>query len=102
MSCIHLRDFSIARGQANAASLLGMTQSSLNKALKVGRDVYVAQRPDGTFVAQELRQFPFRGGIQNELADALPTLNQIMLQKTVSEQSATGAGDPTSISQVSS
>lgn len=55
-----LKDFARARGQTKAAELLGMTQGSLNKALRMGRDVYVTEHPDGTFSAEEKRPFPFK------------------------------------------
>lgn len=58
MSRTSLQEFARVYGQAKAASLLGMGQGSLNKALRVGRDVVVIQHADGTFTAEELRSFP--------------------------------------------
>jgi len=55
MSRKSLDEFARARGQTNAANLLGMSQGSLNKALQVGRDIFVT---DGSFTAEELRPFP--------------------------------------------
>ncbi|SUD78182.1 Cro/CI family transcriptional regulator [Pseudomonas putida] len=55
-----LKDFAFKLGQTKAAALLGMTQGSLNKALRTGRHVYVSESPDGTYSAEEIRPFPFR------------------------------------------
>lgn len=62
MSRVSLKDFAQEHGQSKAARLLGMTQGSLNKALKVGRDVYVTKKKDGSFSAEELRPFPSPAG----------------------------------------
>lgn len=58
MSRIPLYEFALAHGQTKSASLLGLTQGSLNKALRVRRDVYVIEHENGTFTAEELRPFP--------------------------------------------
>jgi hypothetical protein len=58
MSRKSLDEFARAHGQTNAANLLGMTQGSLNKALQVGRDIFVTEHADGSFTAEELRPFP--------------------------------------------
>lgn len=58
MSRITLQEFAREHGQTKAATLLGLTQGSLNKALRVGRDVYVTKHEDGHFSAEELRPFP--------------------------------------------
>jgi hypothetical protein len=58
MSRIPLQEFAREYGQTKAATLLGLTQGSLNKALRVGRDVYVTKHEDGSFSAEELRPFP--------------------------------------------
>lgn len=58
MSRIPLSQFAETNGQTKTASLLGMTQGALNKALRVGRNVYVIQHDNGTFTAEELRPFP--------------------------------------------
>jgi len=58
MSRKSLEEFARARGQTNAANLLGMSQGSLNKALQVGRDVFVTEHADGSYTAEELRPFP--------------------------------------------
>jgi hypothetical protein len=58
MSRITLTEFAADMGQTKAATLLGMTQGALNKALRVGRDIYVTARQDGSFSAEEVRPFP--------------------------------------------
>ncbi|RQE92350.1 hypothetical protein IPC288_32000 [Pseudomonas aeruginosa] len=45
-------------GQTKAAALLGLTQGALNKALRVGRDIYVTENADGTYSAEEVKAFP--------------------------------------------
>lgn len=39
-------------------ALLGLTQGALNKALRVGRDIYVTENADGTYSAEEVKAFP--------------------------------------------
>lgn len=58
MSRTSLQEFAKSRGQTEAASILGMTQGSLSKAIRVGRAVYVTAHDDGTFTAEEVRSFP--------------------------------------------
>ncbi|AWT33958.1 TPA: hypothetical protein NIE30_005864 [Pseudomonas aeruginosa] len=58
MHRIPLKEFSAQKGQTKAAALLGLTQGALNKALRVGREIYVTEHDDGTFTAEELRPFP--------------------------------------------
>jgi hypothetical protein len=58
MSRTPLSQFAETNGQTKTAFLLGMTQGALNKALRVGRDVYVTQHDNGTYTAEELRPFP--------------------------------------------
>jgi DNA-binding transcriptional regulator YdaS (Cro superfamily) len=60
MSRITLKEFASDYGQTKAASLLGMSQSALNKALQAGRDVHVTKKSDGTYSAEEVRPFPCR------------------------------------------
>lgn len=69
MSRIPLKDFAQEHGQSKAARLLGLTQGSLNKALKVGRAVYVTDKKDGSFSAEELRPFPSTSGKRAELVE---------------------------------
>jgi len=58
MRRISLDEFASEKGQTNAASLLGMSQGALNKAMSVGRNIYVIEHEDGTFSAEEIRPFP--------------------------------------------
>lgn len=58
MGRITIQDFADKNGQLKAAALLGIRQSSLSKALRVGRDIYVTEHEDGSFSAEELRPFP--------------------------------------------
>jgi hypothetical protein len=58
MTRIHIKQFAIDKGQAEAARLLGITQGGLSKAILVGRDIFVTQHPDGSYTAEEVRPFP--------------------------------------------
>jgi len=58
MHRIPLKEFSAQKGQTKAAALLGLTQGALNKALRVGRDIYVTENADGTYSAEEVKAFP--------------------------------------------
>ena len=58
MSRTTLQEFARLHGQTRAASLLGLSQGSLNKALRVGRDIYVTEVESGVFTAEERRPFP--------------------------------------------
>lgn len=58
MRRITLIQFATEKGQTKAGTLLGMTQSSINKALQAGRDVFVTQLADGSYTAEEVRPFP--------------------------------------------
>lgn len=58
MRRITLNEFATELGQTKAAELIGIRQSSLSKALRVGRAVFVTELDDGTFSAEELRPFP--------------------------------------------
>lgn len=58
MTRIHITQFAQEKGQAEAARLLDMTQGGLSKAIRVGRDIYVTEHPDGSFTAEEVRPFP--------------------------------------------
>ncbi|HHK4949754.1 TPA: Cro/CI family transcriptional regulator [Pseudomonas aeruginosa] len=64
MKRIHLKQFVADRGQVDSASLLGVTQGAISKALRVGRDIYVTEHDDGTFTAEELRPFPSQAKTQ--------------------------------------
>lgn len=53
-----LSKFAAEHGQQKAASLLGVTQGALSKALRLGRTIYVSELPDGSYAATEVRPFP--------------------------------------------
>jgi len=65
MRRIPLSQFADEQGQTRAACLLGMTQGALNKALRVGRSIFVNEGPDGSFTAEELRPFPVQSAKRN-------------------------------------
>ncbi|AUR80812.1 Cro/CI family transcriptional regulator [Pseudomonas aeruginosa] len=58
MHRISLKEFAAKKGQTKAAALLGLTQGALSKALRAGREIYVAENADGTFSAEETKPFP--------------------------------------------
>lgn len=58
MRRITLSEFASEHRQTKAAKLLGLTQGALHKALNSGREIYVTEHDDGTFIAEELRPFP--------------------------------------------
>lgn len=58
MRRIPLKEFAAEKGQTQAAKLLGLTQGALNKALRVGREIYVIELEGGKYTAEELRPFP--------------------------------------------
>lgn len=100
MSTFHLRDFAKERGQPEAASLLGLTQGALSKAIRVGRNVIVTHEADGSFTAEERRPFPARS--ESKLATALPsTLNANLRKNPPTDQSADDAVQPSSMSAAS-
>lgn len=58
MSRISLAEFAAKHGQQRSAEMLGVTQGALSKALRVGRNVFVIEMPDGSYAAEEVRPFP--------------------------------------------
>ncbi len=58
MRQLTLSQFATEKGQTKAGNLLGITQSSINKALQAGREVFVTEHADGSYTAEELRPFP--------------------------------------------
>lgn len=58
MRRIRLSQFANEKGQTKAAALLGMSQSALNKAIQVGREIFVIETDDGSVSAEEIRSFP--------------------------------------------
>ncbi|CAH0235875.1 hypothetical protein SRABI130_02864 [Pseudomonas sp. Bi130] len=53
-----LKEFVAKVGQIKAAAALRMSQGGISKALRADREVYVTERADGSFEAQELKPFP--------------------------------------------
>ena len=96
MKRVHLKDFAKVRGQPEAASLLGITQGALSKAIRLGRDVSVTEHTDGTFTAIETRNFPSRIDRGSGPSIAL-TLSQTIRPSPESEQSGRPSGNPSSI-----
>lgn len=58
MTRIPFKEFVADKGQTEAATLLGVTQGAISKALRVGRDIYVQLMPDGRYSAEEVKPFP--------------------------------------------
>ncbi|EBW8392047.1 Cro/Cl family transcriptional regulator [Salmonella enterica subsp. enterica serovar Florida] len=53
-----LADYALKHGQSKTAQLLGVRQSAISKALRVGRNIYVKTFDDGSVEAEEIRPFP--------------------------------------------
>lgn len=68
MRRIPLHEFATEKGQVQAATLLGMSQGALSKALRVGRAVFVTEHADGTFSAEESRPFPSQQAAKKAVA----------------------------------
>jgi len=68
MSRTTLQEFARLHGQTRAANLLGLSQGSLNKALRSGRHIYVTEIESGVFAAEELRPFPSQKAAQKSAA----------------------------------
>ena len=88
-----LKDFAKGHGQPHAASLLGMTQGALSKAIRIGRTVYVTQQTDGSFAAIEVRSFPAR---HDRGPDCCPTLEQTIRQVALAVESGKPSVHPSS------
>ncbi|ENT2765626.1 Cro/CI family transcriptional regulator [Pseudomonas aeruginosa] len=58
MKVIPFEDFVARKGQAKAASLLGVTQGAISKALRAGRKINVFCHDDGSYSAEEIKPFP--------------------------------------------
>lgn len=99
MSSIQLKDFARERGQPEAAMLLGVTQGALSKAIRVGRNISVFPKPDGTFSAEEVRPFPSRTDSIGR-SEASPTLSQTIRTNPAGSQSTDGAGGLSSSAEV--
>ncbi|BCQ40927.1 hypothetical protein ERHA54_35300 [Erwinia rhapontici] len=55
---ITLKEYAEQVGQSKAAEVLGMRQSAISKAIRTGRNVYVAIMSDGSVSAEETKPFP--------------------------------------------
>ncbi|WP_349016308.1 Cro/CI family transcriptional regulator [Pseudomonas sp. PS01303] len=98
MSSIQLKDFARERGQPEAAMLLGVTQGALSKAIRVGRNISVIPKPDGTFTAEETRPFPSRTDSVTR-SETSPTLSETVCPISPLGQSTVGAVNSSSIGQ---
>lgn len=58
MRRITLKELAEEKGQTQAAALIGIRQSSLSKALRLGREVFVTEQEDGSWKGEEVRPFP--------------------------------------------
>lgn len=58
MTQLTLAEFTKARSQTEAAKLLGVSAPAINKALAAGRTILVTELADGSYRAEELREFP--------------------------------------------
>ncbi|ECG5642404.1 Cro/Cl family transcriptional regulator [Salmonella enterica subsp. enterica serovar Poona] len=56
-----LADYALKHGQLKTAQRLGVRQSAISKALRVGRNIYVRTLDDGSIEAEEIRAFPATG-----------------------------------------
>ncbi|EPR9083549.1 Cro/CI family transcriptional regulator [Cronobacter dublinensis] len=65
---ISLREYAEQVGQSKAAAALGMRQSAISKALKLGRKVVVTIDGDGRVFAEEMKPFPTQKREQHERA----------------------------------
>ncbi len=95
MKRIHLKDFAKVRGQPEAASLLGVTQGALSKAIRIGREVLVTEHVDGTFTAVETKRFPSRKE-RSRGTETTSTLNQTIPLSTVAVESGDPSDHPSS------
>lgn len=58
MEKLTLSAFVGKHGQANTATMLGVRQSAINKALKYRRNIEITLHDDGLVEAEERRKFP--------------------------------------------
>ncbi|EHK2735211.1 hypothetical protein J9K13_002739 [Salmonella enterica] len=58
MEKISLADFVNEIGQQKAAFMLGVHQTAISKALRVGREIFIRRLPNGEVKAEEIRPFP--------------------------------------------
>lgn len=53
---IPLADYVADHSQREAGQILGCTQANVNLAIKAGREIYIVQKPDGSFDHYEIRR----------------------------------------------
>jgi len=58
MDKVTLADYVKENGQAKAADIIGVHQTAISKAVRVGRKIFITTKPDGSVEAEELRPFP--------------------------------------------
>ena len=58
MDKVTLADYVKENGQAKAADIIGVHQTAISKAVRVGRKIFITTLPDGQVVAEEHRPFP--------------------------------------------
>ncbi len=58
MNQISLSELAAQIGQAAVAEAFGITPAAVHKAIRLGRQIIVSVHADGSYTAQELRQFP--------------------------------------------
>ena len=55
---ISLAEFVGEVGQAKAADAIGVHQTAISKAIRVGRQIFINLLPDGKIKAEEIKPFP--------------------------------------------
>lgn len=58
MKKVTLADYVKENGQAKVADIIGVHQTAISKAVRVGRKIFITTLPDGKVVAEEHRPFP--------------------------------------------
>ncbi|WP_112070765.1 Cro/CI family transcriptional regulator [Klebsiella grimontii] len=56
---ISLADYVGEVGQAKADDAIGVHQTAISKAIRVGRKIFVNTLPDGKIKAEEIKPFPY-------------------------------------------
>ena len=58
MEKIPLGEYVRENGQAHTADVIGVHQTAISKAVRVGRQIFITRLPDGRVAAEEIRPFP--------------------------------------------
>ncbi len=95
MTPVPLAEFVDLKGQETAAKLLGVSQTAICKALKVGRHIVVSEACPGLYEAVELKSFPAAGS-QDKMR---PDLGEILAVIAPIAQHLNGAVQPSSTQQ---